>query len=432
MSNVPREPPPRPAPDGRVSAAESLLAWLTTHQPPERDPRLRERGFTREAVLGVVRNRGLLDLWIQRCAAREPTPALRAVLWVGLYELLFMRNPAEHAIVHSAVDQARRRAGPGGAGFVNALLRRAQREGADWLREAEAAEPWVRWSHPEWLGRRWLTRYGLKDTAALCRWDNEPAPVCIRICAHRIASAALLQRWRAEGIEAVPHPADPEHFALLPGGVVPHQMAGFDEGWWYVQDPSTDLAPRLLAPRAGERILDACAAPGGKTIRMAEHMLGRGTLVAADPAPARVRQLTENLQRMRQPWVTVQSLDARKLPSSEAWMDFDAILLDVPCSNTGVLRRRPAARWRLDARELAQVCGLQRSLLEAVAPRLRPGGRLVYSTCSLEPEENEEQARAFLSRHPDFEPDGEARAFPPRDGCDGAYAVRLKKGSLRT
>ena len=204
-------------------------------------------------------------------------------------------------------------------------------------------------------------------------------------------------------------------------------MPGFDSGAFYLQDPSTERAPALLDPQPGERVLDACAAPGGKTIWMAERMQGRGVLAAIEPSNPRRQMLQENLHRMRQDWVAIQGLDARARPPSKDWTDWDAILLDAPCSNTGVLRRRPAARWRFSASSLADSCALQRELLDALAPRLRPGGRLVYSTCSLEAEENEEQVRSFLQRHAGFALDGEVRCLPQTDGCDGAYVARLKR-----
>ncbi len=415
------------APDAREAAVAVLEAWIVEGRLPERDARGRGRAFVQEAVLGVVRNRNLLDQWMQRAASREPEPAIRAVLWMALYELLFMTDTPEHAVVHSAVNIARARAGAGAGGFVNAVLRRAQRDGSKWKSEAERSAPWVRWSHPEELGRRWWARYGAEATAALCRWNNEPAEAVARVCTGRIALEELRRQWAGAGVEAQPHPAAPDRYLILPRGAAPHKLPGFEAGAFYMQDPSTERAPALLDPQPGERVLDACAAPGGKTIWMAERMQGRGVLAALEPSNPRRQLLQENLHRMKQPWVVVQGLDARARPPSRDWTDWDAILLDAPCSNTGVLRRRPAARWRFNAESLGASCALQRELLDALAPRLRPGGRLVYSTCSLEAEENEDQARAFLQRNPGFALELEIRCLPQTDACDGAYAAKLVK-----
>ena len=420
-------PSRRSAPDAREAATAILTDWITEGRLPERDPRARGRAFVQEVALGVARNRGLLDLWIGRAASREPEPAIRAVLWMALYELLFMTDTPEHAVLHSAVNIARGRAGVGASGFVNAVLRRAQRDGEKWKAEAERSAPWVRWSHPEALGRKWWARYGAEAAAALCRWDNEPAEAVARVCTGRIAFEDLRRQWAEAGVDAPPHPAAPDRYLVLPRGAAPPSLPGFDSGAFYLQDPSTERAPALLDPQPGERVLDACAAPGGKTIWMAERMQGRGVLAAIEPSNPRRQMLQENLHRMRQDWVAIQGLDARARPPSKDWTDWDAILLDAPCSNTGVLRRRPAARWRFSASSLADSCALQRELLDALAPRLRPGGRLVYSTCSLEAEENEEQVRAFLGRHSGFALDGEVRCLPHTDGCDGAYAARLKR-----
>ncbi|MBP7275188.1 MAG: 16S rRNA (cytosine(967)-C(5))-methyltransferase RsmB [Kiritimatiellae bacterium] len=417
----------RPAPDARELAVALLTDWIEEDRLPERDSRARGRAFVQEVALGVARNRSLLDQWIERAASREPEPAIRAILWMSLYELLFLTDSPPHAVVHSAVNIARANAGVGASGFVNAVLRRAQRDGGKWKAEAERSAPWVRWSHPEALGRKWWARYGAEATAALCRWDNEPAEAVARVCAGRVAFEDVRRQWAEAGVDARPHPAAPDRYLILPRGAAPPSLPGFAEGHFYLQDPSTEHAPALLDPQPGERVLDACAAPGGKTIWMAERMQRRGVLAALEPSNPRRQMLQENLHRMRQEWVAIQGLDARACPPSRDWTDWDAILLDAPCSNTGVLRRRPAARWRFNAEALAASRALQRELLDALAPRLRPGGRIVYSTCSLEAEENEEQVRSFLQRHADFALDGEVRCLPQTDGCDGAYAARLKR-----
>jgi 16S rRNA (cytosine967-C5)-methyltransferase len=213
---------------------------------------------------------------------------------------------------------------------------------------------------------------------------------------------------------------------LAHGSRVP-DLPGFTEGWFSVQDPSTAVAPALLDPGPGQRVLDACAAPGGKTFVLAERMRGRGTLWAADVSPGRLRRLEENLKRMGLEWVQVRRADAASplLGRMCGGEGFDRILLDVPCSTTGVLRRRPDARWRFSPERLNQLTRIQQAMLNNAATLLRPGGRLVYSTCSLEPEEGTELVRAWLRGRPEFRLLEERSLFPPDTQTDGVYAAAL-------
>jgi 16S rRNA (cytosine967-C5)-methyltransferase len=208
-------------------------------------------------------------------------------------------------------------------------------------------------------------------------------------------------------------------------------LPGYNEGWFAVQDPSTALAVDLLRPQPGERILDACAAPGGKTLMMAELMEHRGLLVAMDSSAERLERLRENLARFGDVFVRVaegradDSSSLKHVLPPDARDGFDGILLDAPCTNTGVLRRRPDARWRFSLPRLQAAVQKQRALLGALAGVIAPGGRMVYSTCSLEPEENEEQVRSWLEQHPAFSMEEERALRPPDSGTDGAYATRL-------
>ena len=409
----------------RRLCARQLAVWIESGRTPDRAPEGGRAAAAQEILLGVIRRRETLDWWISRCAPRLPSPSVRAVLWVALYEWMYMSDSPAHAVLDEAAESARALAGEGTVRFVNAVLRRCQREEAEWRSALESAPPWVRGSHPEFLWKRWAARFGEESANRLCDWDNQPACVAVRIRSPETQRAHWREEWKRAGVDAEPHPADPDHFLRLPRGVSPARLPGFEEGAWYVQDPSTARAPDLLAARPGERILDACAAPGGKTFILAEAMQGHGRLIALDASRERLRQLQQNLVRMRQTWIAIQALDARTLPPSKDWMDFDGILLDVPCSNTGVLQRRPAARWRFDAGSLTALAYTQRDLLHGCAARLRIGGRLVYSTCSLEPEENEHQVRDFLKNKPAFELESEIRTHPLENGCDGSYAARI-------
>jgi 16S rRNA (cytosine967-C5)-methyltransferase len=296
----------------------------------------------------------------------------------------------------------------------------------------DSQPPGVRFSHPDISTERWTRQFGVADTEQLCRWNNNPPDVVLRVNTAYRDVELFLHELKGAGIEVVPHAFKPDQFVILPRGVRITDLPGYSEGWFYVQDPSTDIAAAMLSPKPGERVLDACAAPGGKTVALAQQMEGRGTLMAMDSAVTRMKRLHANLSRMKLDFVTVVEGDAaqpekvrEKCAAAGINTSFQAILLDVPCTNTGVIRRRPDARWRFSVDRLHQVCESQQAILDGAATLLENGGRMVYSTCSLEPEENEEQINKWLARHTEFTRVQERRLFPPVAGADGAYAVLL-------
>ena len=271
----------------------------------------------------------------------------------------------------------------------------------------------VRLSHPRLLIERWTKQFGADAAIRLCEWNNRRADVVIRL------NKILLD---THSIAGEPHPFDPRQFMILPRGVNVTNLPGFAEGWFYVQDPSTSVAPLLLNPRPGETVLDACAAPGGKTMLLAEWMRGQGTLIAMDPSADRLKPLRENIARLKWNFIRVVEGD---LTQEKPLTRFNAILLDVPCTNTGVIRRRPDARWRFSTERLRAACDKQAVILDAAAASLESGGRIVYSTCSLESEENETQVDRWLCRHAEFKLVDSHKLFPPESGTDGAYAALL-------
>ena len=271
----------------------------------------------------------------------------------------------------------------------------------------------VRLSHPRLLIERWTKQFGADAAIRLCEWNNRRADVVLRL--NKILVDTHL-------IAGEPHPFEPGRFLILPRGVSVANLPGFADGWFYVQDPSTSVAPSLLNPRPGETVLDACAAPGGKTMQLAELMQGQGTLVAMDPSADRLKPLRENIARLKWNFISVVEGDLTKEKPSTR---FNAILLDVPCTNTGVIRRRPDARWRFSPERLRAACDKQAAILDAAAACLESGGRIVYSTCSLELEENEGQVDRWLARHAEFKLADSKKLFPPESGTDGAYAALL-------
>jgi 16S rRNA (cytosine967-C5)-methyltransferase len=370
-----------------------------------------DRAFATELFYGVLRNLMLLDFWIDSLRSRHLDHDTRDLLRLGLYQLFVLETP-EHAAVFETVALAK----PKGRSLVNGVLRSATRGKADLVREASEQEVSVRTSHPQFLVSRWVQNFGEKSAEALCDWNNRPAPVYARINRIRISEAAFLAQHR----EAEPLPAH-ENFVRLTN--IPHDALA--DGHCYIQDPSTATACLLLDPRPGDRVLDACAAPGGKTGYIAELMKNEGFILAGDRDTNRVRTVQENLERLGvgiSHCVSHDWTSGNPLPEAT---DFDRILIDVPCSNTGVMRRRVDLRWRLRPESFSRMRTEQLAIVRATIPLLKPGGVLVYSTCSIEPEENEEVVRAILQEVPFLKLGDQVSMLPFRDGFDGAFAAKF-------
>ena len=412
----------------RLTAAEILSRWMDDRRFPDREmERVRQgRAFVMEVVYGVVRQRNVLQ-WIEQGLIRKmPDPFVRALIHSGWYQLLFM-DGEDYAAISETVNLAKRRS-PGTAKMVNAVLRRVQRERERIFLELKRQPDEIRLSHPAFLLRRWTAQYGEAETRKLAEWNNRPAETFLRREPTRVEEAELLARFAKEGIELEPHPfASRDRFFALPRGLAVHRLPGYDEGWFSIQDPATSVAVDLLRPRPEEAILDACAAPGGKTMAIASRMAGTGSLTAMDLHADRLAALEENLNRLGLDQVERLQGDARDPKAALENRTFDAVLLDVPCLNTGVLRRRIDARWRVNPRRLAAIAETQREMLDACSRLVRPGGRLVYSTCSLEAEENEDLVAAWVRKRPEFRREKARKAFPPKDRTDGAFAALLRR-----
>jgi 16S rRNA (cytosine967-C5)-methyltransferase len=349
-------------------------------------------------------------------------------LLAGLYQILLMDSITPYAAVNETVEAAKVK-GRGAAGFVNAVLRNALRDLEAIRKDLKQQKIGIRESHPDVLVTRWTAQFGPERALALCQWNNTRPQITVHPHCEKENFASFLASLRKVGIEAEPHPFAPDFFLTLPAGVRIPDLPGFSEGLFGIQDPSTLKAIELLDPQPGEFILDACAAPGGKTSLIAERMEGRGEIVAMDIQEDRLDPLRENIGRMRLNVVRVARGDAASEADVGALRGnrrFDRILLDVPCTNTGVLRRRPDARWRFSSGQLSQITRIQRSLLDNAARFLKPGGTIVYSTCSLEPEEDELMVQTWLSLHPRFKRSREAKLFPPETLTDGIYAASIE------
>jgi 16S rRNA (cytosine967-C5)-methyltransferase len=370
------------------------------------------RSFVTETFYGVIRNRSYLDFVIQHFRSSGLDLPTRQVLRLGVYQLYKMRIP-DHAAVYETVNIA----GPART-LVNAILRRSIVQKDEVLGELEQAPVYIRYSHPEFLFRRWENQHGLANAERLCVWNNQPARIFVRANRLRVTPGELLESLP----EAKPLPEHPDCLQ------VPHlPMSWINSGVAYVQDPSTLMACDLLAPKPGETVLDACAAPGGKAGYLAQLMENQGRLVACDYEKLRLHRLQHNLERLGVANATMLQLDWLHATPPFPAQTFDAILVDVPCTNTGVIRRRTDVRWRLTPQDFGRMQRLQIRILESVLPYLKVGGRLVYSTCSIEADENDEVVRQVLAHSPEFDLTATRQVVPTRDELDGAYAALLRR-----
>ena len=348
-------------------------------------------------------------------------------------------------------------------GFLNAVLRGCLREREGIARQLEALkkeDPATGYAHPAWLVERWQARWGAEKTAQLMDWNNAPPPTFARLNGLKTDAATLTERWKAQGIGFTAREWDwtgGDWLAELESHPSLAEWDDFQRGFFYVQDPSTLLAVHELNPQPGENILDVCAAPGGKTACLAQRMENRGHILARDIQPQRLRRLRENCERLGVTCVEIAGERAAADAGPTAREDdpgaeftrgveknltggnrgngekevvakeYDRVLVDAPCSNSGVLRRRVDLRWRIRAEELERLRGEQAALLREAAVQVKPGGLLVYSTCSLEPEENETVTREFLAEQGDFTLESERQLLPFRDRVDGAYVAALRR-----
>lgn len=398
----------------------------------------RDRRWTQELVFGTLRRRGWIDAVLDGCVRgglARIDPELTDVLRLGVYQLLFMGSVPPYAAIAQTVELAKRLRGIGASKLANAVLRRVDRERGTLNPEARTHDPIetlaMHHSHPRWLVARWVQRWGIDDTRRLLEANNtEPSIIVRPFGVVREQLEASLER-SGVGCEDAPLVADS---VRLVGPMSLQDLGAYRQGMLFVQDPASTLVAKYAAFEAESIVADLCAAPGGKTLELSPRA---ALVIACDRASARLARLRENVDRLDVPNVHLVAMDARE----PALGLVDAVLLDAPCTGTGTLRRHPDARWRLKISDIAVMAATQRVLLESAATLVRPGGLLVYSTCSLEPEENDGPVDAFLALHPEWaiEPPsdqtvpatvldhGRLRVLPQMHGTDGAFAVRLRR-----
>ena len=400
--------------NSRRTAAFVVLNWLATKDfPSNLLPEGPDRAFVQDLVYTVVRRLRPLRKVLGALVTKWPKGELEALLYVGAAQILYMDEVPDFAAVNETVEAAKACDNKSVAKVVNGVLRNLIRRRDEFEKMIAEAPLEERESFPTELVRRWTARFGEDGAAKLCAWHNEPAETFIA---------------RRDGT-----------FVALERGKKVTDVPGYAEGEFIVQDPGTALAVELMDAKPGDVVLDACAAPGGKTVQLA----WRGAKVTAcEVNPRRRRKLEENLKRLTLEAEVVGELGTKRTektkgtektggtqaeggqsnnPNNRTIEQFSKVLVDAPCSNTGVLRRRPDARWNWSVEKL------QAEILDQAAALVSPGGRLVYSTCSNEPEENLRQVEAFLARHPDFALTESRESIPFETGHDGAFAALLTR-----
>ncbi|MGE0351644.1 MAG: RsmB/NOP family class I SAM-dependent RNA methyltransferase [Gemmatimonadales bacterium] len=433
-------PPASPAALGARRAAFRILQGVRRGQPFDRARDIgvadvtdeRDRRLAHELAAGVLRQQAVLDAALAPRIAHgwnTVTPSLQDVLRLGAYQLTQLDRIPVHAAVDTSVSLAREVAGDRAAGFVNAVLRKIAAAPAAAVPPAETAEALAAaWSHPEWLVRRWVARFGTAGTIRLLEWNNTRPALVVQPA--RAEPEELHRRWSDAGIRVAAAPLG----AGLRVDRRPTDLPGFAEGDFVVQDPAHALVVRFSGITGG-LVYDMCAAPGGKSVA-----LGRAgaRVIAGDRNREKVARLADTLHRAGSGREYPIVADGLRPPLGE----LDGVLLDAPCLGTGTLARHPDARWRITPESLDSLVDLQARLLESAARLVRPGGALVFATCSLEPEENECQVESFLNAHPEFRrepaaslpqelltPAGDLLILPQRAEMDGAYAARLRRSA---
>ena len=425
-----------------------------------------DRAFLTELTYGVLRWRGKLD-WVIRHFSKisfeKIEPGTLNILRLGLYQILFLSRTPSSAAVNESVELAKRIRGKGGAGFVNAVLRSAVRQKDQIPYPEKEKDPAlyisVVQSHPPWLVQRWVKEMGVEETLRICESNNQISPLMLRTNTLKINRADLIDKLRKKELILLPSNFSEEGILLQdppPTSDLPFPK----EGLYIIQDEASQLIASIVDPKPGERILDACAAPGGKTTHMAQAMENRGEIYALDVSNGKLDLIEEICERLGIGIVKIIKGDAlRALPLPQG-MVFDRVLADVPCSGFGTLRKNPDLKWRRGEKDIRRLSDLQLSILDNLSAYVKGKGILVYSTCTVFHEENEDVVEKFLETHPEFElepidrvasdisacrqagiaddkaeifrpfiQNGYFKTFPPKNEMDGFFAARMIKRS---
>jgi len=406
-----------------------------------------DRAFATELVYGTLRSLNSLD-WVLDQFLKKPlvkqTPVVRNVLRLGLYQILYMDRVPDSAACNESANLARRYENPGAVKFVNGVLRNVTRKKGDinFPDPNQDAVKYIslKYSHPQWIVQRWVEMYGLDEATEICKANNNSAPTTVRTNTLKVTREELTNLLKAEGLDVTPTILAPEGL-MLENVHGLGQLKAFKDGLMQVQDESSMLVGHALAPEPGTKVLDMASAPGGKTTHLAQLMGDKGEITACDIHAHKLKLVKDNCRRLGITIVNSHWGDARNLSDNFAnWADY--VLLDAPCSGLGVLRRRPDARWRKDEGQIKEIAVLQKELLEEAGKCLKPGGVMVYSTCTITHEENTDLVKGFLASHENFCFDsleeylpkelrelnkGYVQLLPHQHHTDGFFIARLHK-----
>lgn len=424
---MPTAPQSPRAPDSVLTQSLIEVTALLSDQPSGQPEKTADSGaskLTQHLLLAIHRHRASMDWLIDSLSQGRVRPRTRRVLWWAMAEILWSDGIPAPIVANLATAYVKKRHAAAEAGFVNAFLRKlcGQLTSASPQCLLSAAPEWVRLELPECLWKRWRKQFGPEALATMAETLQKPAPTVFRRRCWPSTTLAECDAALLEKLPSVPWAPTAELF-ILSGPTAGQLGRLMGRGTsFYIQDPSTLLAPAMLALCPGEIVADLCCAPGGKAVLLAEALRGQGCLCCFDRAESKLARVRENLAAFSNVSIAVGDAMQPGLPAAS----LDALMLDVPCSNTGVIRRRPDVRWSFSDAKLRELTALQASILSAGAALLKPGGRLLYSTCSIEEEENHHQVQAFLDQHPDFVLRQECQLLPAEDH-DGAYAALLQR-----
>ena len=398
----------------------------------------RDAALATRLCFGVQQNRMLLDFWLSNLSKiplAKMEPAVRSILRLGAYQILFLDRVPDHAAVNQAVEQARKNSrNPRSAGLVNGILRSLIRQKSELPQPPDLS---TRYSHPQWLVEAFSRRLPPEEVEDLLRADNSEPPTCIQINTCKVEVPVAVEALRQEGMTVSPHPWLPDCLLLQGTGNL-EQSAAFQRGWFYVQDAAAKLAVLAADPRPGMEVLDACAAPGGKSFAAAIAMGNQGRVISCDIHPHKQILLQRGAERLGLPIIQPEVLDGKDC-KEDFLNKFDLVIADVPCSGLGIIRKKPDIRYK-DPEPLAGLPKVQSAILENVSRYVRPGGVLLYATCTLLERENEEIVAAFLEKRKDFTSekfqvpgpfglcaDGMLTCWPHRHGTDGFFFAKLRR-----
>lgn len=432
----------------RIEQGSGYSHLLIDHELKSRKIPEKDRGLLTEVVYGTIQRKMTLDYYLNHFidSKKKQKPWVIMLLRMSIYQMVFLDKVPAHAIIHEAVEIAKQRGHKGIASFVNGVLRNVQRQGVPdtSLIDDQAKRLSIETSHPEWLVRQWIKDYGFETTKDMCFENLNHKPISVRVQPLKITREEALERLADEGVIAKSSPLSNQGLIVEAGNIFNTNL--FKEGYFTVQDQSSMLVGDMLDARPGMRVLDTCSAPGGKATHLAETMQDTGLINAHDLHDKKIKLIDKKAKELSLSIIEASQADARKLAEKYEQETFDRILVDAPCTGFGVVRGKPDIKFNKEAQDIAKLSQIQLDILNQVAPLLKDEGYLVYSTCTVNREENDEVVLNFLEQNPEFTVDktffdvlpdkvkgssGETeiglQLFPQTAQSDGFFLTRLKK-----